>query len=90
MRASTKGSQKRARGGTHCRDVRDDSIAVNTNDATGDAWACGPNDVDDDTGEEEGSSHRDETEEVVEKTDQRRGIERWQGSDELEDANDDL
>ena len=72
------GSKKRARGGTDCRDVRNDT--VNTNTARSVDWACGPNVMDDDTREARGS-HGDETKEAIEKADQRSGIERRQGGD---------
>ena len=51
MRASTKGSQKRARGGAYCKDVRDD--LVNDDEAANDKCGpAGPNGEDDDTREQ--------------------------------------
>ena len=59
---------------------------MNTNIVRSVDWACGPNDMDDDTRKKRdyGGSHRDETKEagmIVEEADQRRRIERRQGSD---------
>ena len=85
MRKSAKGGQKRARGGTYCRDVRKDT--VNGGKAVNDEWSpTGPNisngegDGGHEGTEEAGNCYGDDTEEIVEKADQRRGIERGQGN----------
>ena len=56
---------------------------MNTSTAGSVNWACGPNNMDDDTREEARSSHGDETKEAIEKADQRRRIERRQGSEHV-------
>ena len=49
VRKGAKGSQNRTRGGTGCTDVRNDT--VNTSTTRSVDWACGSNNVDDDTRE---------------------------------------
>ena len=49
VRKGAEGSQKRTRGGTDCKDVRNDN--VNTSTARSVDWACGPNNMDADTRE---------------------------------------
>ena len=90
MRASTKGSQKRARGGAYCRDVRGDP--VNDDEVLSDKQV-GPCGAEwrgrrHEGTKEAGSDHRDDTEEVIGETDQRKWTEGRQSSYRTGDTDD--
>ena len=90
VRERAKGGQKRARGGAHCGDVRNDTVnrsrTVRRNDTVNDEWypygaewrGRGHEGT-----EEAGDDYGNDAEKITEKTNQRRGIERRQGSEHV-------
>ena len=83
------GSQTRTRGGTDCRDVRNDTVNTSTTGSVD--WACGPNNMDDDTRERKKREAVTETKRkrLLKKRTREGGSKGGKAATELEDADTD-